>query len=90
MLSCVSPNTRWSDQKHDLMKERLATPLPRVQMGMYLLIRVFLAMLGTDGGPCCPAILLLLHLAEPICATVIHPFIAEVRHFGMNTGFCDI
>ena len=40
-------------------------------------------MMGIEG--CCPAILLVLHLAEPMCATVIHPFIAQAGHFGINT-----
>jgi len=65
MLSCVSSKTRWSKQQDGLIKERLATPLPRVQM----------------------AILLLLHLAEPMCATVIHPFIAQlILELGVTGG----
>jgi hypothetical protein len=37
MLTGVSPKTRWSAHQDGLFKERLTTPLPRVQMGMYLL-----------------------------------------------------
>lgn len=83
MPSAVTPKTRWSAQQDVLIKERLATPLPRVQMGMYLFAPVVLGMMDIEGGPCCPAILLILHLAEPMCATVIHPFIAQAGHLSI-------
>jgi len=82
MLSGVSPKTRSLIKQDGLNNERLATPLPRVQMGMYPSLCVVLFMVGIN--PCCPATLLVLRLAEPVCATVIHPFIAQACHFSIS------
>jgi hypothetical protein len=84
MLSDASPKTGWSPQQ---MKEPLTTPLPRIQMGMYLFARVIFVIVVTERHPCFPAILLILHLAEPMCATVIHPFIAQVRHCSKSVHY---
>ena len=46
-------------------------------------------MVVTQRDPCFTAILLVLHLAEPMCATVIHPFIAQVHH-STKLALCTI
>ena len=38
MLCGTPPKTGWSAQQDNPTKERLTTPLPRIQMGMYLLL----------------------------------------------------
>ena len=52
MLSCASPQTGWSAQQDAPIKERLTTPLPRTQMGMYPIARVISAMVVTERDPC--------------------------------------